>query len=139
MKKTAVGLKTRLKDLEVEIEKSTNFSISFEGVYKWIVFDYSKSNPTLPALNRYFGVFEDGTIKMRGIETRKHDTPPLFVNFQQELVNIMATCGNINEIIIILYLFTFSSSSFCLAAFFFCSSSSFCLRAASFFLQRIDQ
>lgn len=100
MKKTVVDLKTRLKDLEVEIEKSTNFSISFEGVYKWIVFDYSKSNPTLPALNRYFGVFEDGTIKMRGIETRKHDTPPLFVNFQQELVNIMSTCGNINEIII---------------------------------------
>jgi DNA polymerase-2 len=88
----------RLKELKSDIEELTNFSISFEGVYKWIVFDYSKSNPTLPALNRYFGVFRDGTIKMRGIETRRHDTPPLFVNFQQELLNIMSSCRNINEI-----------------------------------------
>jgi DNA polymerase-2 len=89
----------RLNKLKLDIEELTNFSISFEGVYKWIVFDYSKSNPTLPALNRYFGVFQDGTIKMRGIETRRHDTPPLFLNFQQELVNVMSSCRNINEII----------------------------------------
>ena len=97
MKKMAES-KKRLKDLKSDIEKLTNFSISFEGVYKWIVFDYSKSNPMLPALNRYFGVFHDGTIKMRGIEARRHDTPPFFINFQQELVSIMADCGNINEI-----------------------------------------
>jgi DNA polymerase-2 len=90
----------RLKDLKSEIEELTNFSISFEGIYKWIVFDFSKSNPTLPALNRYFGVFHDGTIKMRGIETRRHDTPQFFINFQQELVNIMSSCGNINEIMV---------------------------------------
>lgn len=91
--------KKRLKDLKSEIEELTDFSISFEGVYKWIVFDYSKSSPTLPALNRYFGVFDDGTIKMRGIEARRHDTPVFFINFQQELVNTMAGCENINEII----------------------------------------
>jgi DNA polymerase-2 len=97
MKKMADS-KKRLKDLKSDIEKLTNFSISFDGVYKWIVFDYSKSNTMLPALNRYFGVFHDGTIKMRGIEARRHDTPPFFINFQQELVSIMADCGNINEI-----------------------------------------
>ena len=88
----------RYINLKKDIEEQTGFSISFEGVYKWIVFDSSKINPDLPALNRYFGVFEDGTIKMRGIETRRHDTPKLFVYFQEELMKIMSAHNNIHEI-----------------------------------------
>ena len=88
----------RYINLKKDIEEQTGFSISFEGVYKWIVFDSSKINPDLPALNRYFGVFEDGTIKMRGIETRRHDTPELFVHFQEELMKIMSAHNNIHEI-----------------------------------------
>jgi DNA polymerase-2 len=88
----------KYENLQSDIEEKTGFSISFEGIYKWIVFDSSKSNPQLPALNRYFGVFEDGTVKMRGIETRRHDTPPLFVNFQEELMRVMSYCENVKEI-----------------------------------------
>ena len=88
----------RYINLKKDIEEQTGFSISFEGVYKWIVFDSSKINSDLPALNRYFGVFEDGTIKMRGIETRRHDTPELFVYFQEELMKIMSAHNNIHEI-----------------------------------------
>ena len=88
----------RYINLKKDVEEHTGFSISFEGVYKWIVFDSSKINPDLPALNRYFGVFEDGSIKMRGIETRRHDTPQLFVNFQEELLKIMSNYNNIHEI-----------------------------------------
>ncbi|CAN5733856.1 hypothetical protein BH23THE1_BH23THE1_27920 [soil metagenome] len=88
----------RYINLKRDIEEQTGFSISFEGIYKWIVFDSSKINPDLPALNRYFGVFEDGVIKMRGIETRRHDTPELFVYFQEELIKIMSAYNNIHEI-----------------------------------------
>lgn len=88
----------RYINLKRDIEEQTGFSISFEGIYKWIVFDSSKINPDLPALNRYFGVFEDGAIKMRGIETRRHDTPELFVYFQEELIKIMSAYNNIHEI-----------------------------------------
>ena len=35
---------------------------------------------------------------MRGIETRRHDTPQLFVNFQEELMMIMSAYNNIHEI-----------------------------------------
>ena len=42
----------RYMDLKKDIEEQTGFSISFEGIYKWIVFDSSKANPQLPALNR---------------------------------------------------------------------------------------
>lgn len=84
-------------DLKKDIEEKTGFQISFEGEYKWIVFDSSKGNPELPALNRYFGVFKDGTIKARGTETRRHDTPPLFIKFQNELLQSMSYANNIDE------------------------------------------
>ena len=86
-------------NLKKDIEDKTGFQISIEGIYKWIVFDSSKENPELPALNRYFGVFEDGTIKSRGIEARRHDTPPLFIKFQNELLQTISCANNIDEAI----------------------------------------
>ncbi|HJU60281.1 MAG TPA: DNA polymerase domain-containing protein, partial [Nitrososphaeraceae archaeon] len=55
--------------LKETIESNTEFDISFEGIYKWIAFLPSEINSHLPVLNRYFGVFEDGTLKVRGIES----------------------------------------------------------------------
>ena len=88
----------RYMKLKKDIEAQTGFSISFEGIYKWIVFDSSKTNTKLPALNRYFGVFEDGTIKARGIETRRHDTPQLFIDFQDELLQAVSIFNSVGEI-----------------------------------------
>ena len=81
-----------------DIEGETGFQVSFEGAYKWIVFDFSRGNPGLPALNRYFGVFKDGTVKARGIGTRRHDTPPLFIKFQNELLQRMSYANSIIEV-----------------------------------------
>src|SRR6187200_1625400 len=41
--------------LKESIERKTGYTISFEGIYKWIVFVNSNLNPTLPVANRYFG------------------------------------------------------------------------------------
>ena len=86
------------KSLKTEIENKTGFPISFEGIYKWIVFVPSKSNTILPVSNRYFGVFEDGTVKMRGIEARRHDTAEFFSNVQQGILNIMSEANSIKEV-----------------------------------------
>lgn len=48
--------------------------------------------------NRYFGCYQDGTIKDRGIETRRHDTPAHFSRFQREILEIMAQGNNIKEV-----------------------------------------
>ncbi|HET6779869.1 MAG TPA: DNA polymerase domain-containing protein, partial [Nitrososphaera sp.] len=85
----------KLKD---EIERITNFDISFEGEYKWIAFLSSKSNPMVGVPNRYFGCYQDGTIKDRGIETRRHDTPAYFSRFQREILEIMAQGNDIKEV-----------------------------------------
>jgi DNA polymerase-2 len=86
-------------ELKESIEQQTGFKISFEGVYKWIAFIHSKANDILPVPNRYFGIFEDGSLKIRGIEARRHDTPPLFSRCQNEILEVMAAEGNtINEV-----------------------------------------
>jgi DNA polymerase I len=85
----------KLKEL---IELQTGFKVSFEGIYKWIVFVHSKIDDTLPVPNRYFGVFEDGSLKIRGIEARRHDTPQLFSKCQNEILEIMANGNTINEV-----------------------------------------
>ncbi|MGE0243750.1 MAG: DNA polymerase domain-containing protein [Nitrososphaeraceae archaeon] len=84
--------------LKETIEKETQFDISFEGIYKWIAFLPSKANSDLPVLNRYFGVFEDGTVKVRGIESRRHDTPKFMSQCQNEILEILAQGNSISEI-----------------------------------------
>jgi len=84
--------------LKKVIESDTGFDISFEGVYKWIAFVPSKSNDIVGVPNRYFGVFEDGTLKLRGIEARRHDTPIFFSNYQQLILNILAEADTVNQV-----------------------------------------
>jgi DNA polymerase-2 len=84
--------------LKEKMERATEFEISYEGEYKWIVFLPSKGNPMIGVPNRYFGCYEDGTIKDRGIETRRHDTPPLFSRFQKEILRIMAAGDTVAEV-----------------------------------------
>ncbi len=86
----------RLKD---EIETETGFDISLEGVYKWIAFVPSKDNDIVGVPNRYFGVFEDGTLKLRGIESRRHDCPVFFSNYQQIILNMLAETDTVNDVI----------------------------------------
>lgn len=90
--------KAEYLELKEAIEKETGFEISFEGEYKWIAFLPSKRKSWLPVPNRYFGVFADGTIKVRGIALRRHDTPPLFARCQAEILKIMAKGDNIKEV-----------------------------------------
>jgi len=40
--------------------------------------------------NRFFAVGEDGEVKVRGLECRRHDTPPLLNQMQREVLLILA-------------------------------------------------
>jgi DNA polymerase I len=83
--------------LQAQIEETTGFPITFEGIYRWIVFLPSKTYKDIPALNRYYGVFENGKIKQRGIETRRHDTPPIIKQAILEMLNNFAKARNAEE------------------------------------------
>jgi len=60
-----------------------------EGVYRWIVFLPCKSHG-VGALNRYYGLLEDGRLKVRGIELRRHDTTGLVRDMQGEMLSVLS-------------------------------------------------
>ena len=85
-------------DLCHEIETNLDLPISFEGIYRWIVFLNSRINPNVPVLNRYYGVFRDGTMKVRGIDLRRHDTAGIIRDFQREILDILSRASNSIEV-----------------------------------------
>ena len=84
-------------ELKSEIEAETGFPMSFEGIYKWVTFLPSKIDSSLPVLNRYFGAYENGELKVRGIEARRHDTPLAFAKCQMQILRIMAAADSGDE------------------------------------------
>lgn len=72
------------------ISDTTRLPIELEGIYHWIAFLPSRQDPRLGVANRYFGVFRDGEIKVRGIETRRHDTPSFIQRAQTEMIALLA-------------------------------------------------
>jgi DNA polymerase elongation subunit (family B) len=84
-------------ELKTDIEAETGFAISFEGIYKWVAFLPSKVEPNVPVLNRYFGVYQNGDLKVRGIEARRHDTPLAFTRCQMDILKVLAKADTIAQ------------------------------------------
>ncbi len=68
-----------------------------EGVYKWVVFLPSKTHSTTSEVgvpNRYYGKFEDNTLKVRGIEVQRHSTPEWIYEVQQGMLDVFVEADN---------------------------------------------
>lgn len=85
------------EELGEKIQRLLDFPVSFEGKYRWIVFLPSRQSLGRPVLNRYYGVFYDGEIKMRGIETRRHDIPALVRECQLSMIEELAKARDAAE------------------------------------------
>jgi DNA polymerase-2 len=81
-----------------EMHKRTHLPIAIEGIHRWICFLPSRQNKRVPVANRYFGVFQSGEIKCRGIELRRHDTPAFISETQIEALNILSRVPDANQL-----------------------------------------
>jgi len=88
---------TDYEELCAVIKKDLKLPLSFEGQYKWIVFLNSKTDPEAPVLNRYYGIFQDRTLKVRGIDVRRHDTPKIVEKCQTQMLGILKEADNSRE------------------------------------------
>jgi DNA polymerase-2 len=61
--------------------------LGYEGRYRWIVFLPSVTGIGVP--NRYYGLYESGAFKLRGVGSRRHDTPLLLRRFEGEILDMM--------------------------------------------------
>jgi len=54
----------------------------------------------VPVLNRYYGVFENGRIKVRGIEARRRDTPNLIRDAQLDMIKVLGKAVDSNSFMV---------------------------------------
>jgi len=73
-----------------EIVRRTGLPVALEGVYRWLAFLPSRQDGRVPVANRYFGAYQDGTLKVRGVEARRRDTPHFLVRLQEEMLERLA-------------------------------------------------
>ena len=86
--------KTQPEDINpllLEIQARTGLPIALDGIYRWVVFVGSRQNKKRPVANRYFGVFQDGSIKVRGIDARRRDSTPFVSKAQMHLLELLAS------------------------------------------------
>jgi DNA polymerase elongation subunit (family B) len=76
------------------VSKEIGVQLNVEGRYRWIVFLPSRMHVEVPVLNRYYGVFESGKIKVRGIEAVRRDTPPFIKSAQMDMIRVLAKAPN---------------------------------------------
>jgi DNA polymerase elongation subunit (family B) len=95
---TATLSVAELEDLCAKVSAATGVKLALEGVYRWIYFMPSKQDPTRPVATRYFGVFEDGSLKVRGLMCRRRDTPPFVRQAQEAMLSKLAEAATAEEL-----------------------------------------
>ena len=79
------------------IEEKTGIPIALEGVFKWVAFLASKRDARVPVPNQYFGAFQDGALKYRGIELRRRDTTLWVRKIQLKALEVLAGANTPHE------------------------------------------
>jgi DNA polymerase-2 len=89
VQKTGVRTVQDAQPLMDAVLDRTGLPIALEGIYKWVAFLPSRMDARVPVANRYFGVFQSGEVKVRGIEARRHDTPRFIKQLQLDMIDLM--------------------------------------------------
>jgi DNA polymerase-2 len=80
------------------ITARTTLPIVVEGVYRWIGFLPSRVNPRMPVPNQFVGMFEDGQMKIRGLEVRRSDAPLIVKLAQAELLRCLGKAQTVADL-----------------------------------------
>lgn len=85
------------EQLAADISRQIGLPILVEGMYNWIAFLPSKRSPKAPVPNRFFGRFLNGTIKVRGLEVRRSDTPGFIRRAQGAMLATLSRARTVDE------------------------------------------
>jgi DNA polymerase I len=86
---------TEIDALRERVDRETRLFAEVEH-FDWLVF-LPQSDGT-GAYNRYYGRLTDGSIKVRGIAARRHDTPEYIRTVQRRMLDVMAGARTIAEL-----------------------------------------
>lgn len=86
-----------VEELCQKIQEHTKIPIKHENTFDWIKFCTRTKDPEYPVPARYYGKTRTG-MKVRGLETRRRDTPEAIKEFQQEVLNRLEKCKTAKEV-----------------------------------------
>jgi DNA polymerase I len=81
--------------LKTRVERETGLPTEVEH-FDWIVF--LPQHDGSGSYNRYYGRLSDGSVKVRGIAARRHDTPEYIRNMQRGMLSMMSGAATIEEL-----------------------------------------
>jgi DNA polymerase-2 len=81
-----------------EIAARTHLPVGLDGVFRWVAFLPSRVDSRVPVPNRYFGIYQDGTFKVRGIDVRRRDTPEFIGDVQMEVLRTLGRAEQADEL-----------------------------------------
>jgi len=96
--KKAGATENEYRQLCDTIAVETGINISFEGLYKWILFPASRTDREIPTANRYVGTYTNGETKVRGLEVRRGDIPLFTRKVQGEVIELMSKASGIEDL-----------------------------------------
>jgi DNA polymerase elongation subunit (family B) len=80
------------------LRRETGLPISIEHDFKFLVLLPLEASEKIDALKQYYGVTHKGQLVVRGIESRRYDTPKLIKKFQVELLSTLFDYKDAKEI-----------------------------------------
>lgn len=86
------------EQLAAAISAQTELPIAVEGLYRWIGFLPSRVNRHMPVHNQFVGLFDDGRMKVRGLEVRRSDAPLIVKRAQAEILQKLSQGRTITEL-----------------------------------------
>ncbi|MHA1636747.1 MAG: DNA polymerase domain-containing protein [Candidatus Thorarchaeota archaeon] len=89
----------KIQEFCERVSEAVDIDMSLKGIYRWFVIPSSRMHPSIAPLNRYYGVYRNGGIKTRGIETRRRDTCLYVGDCQKAMIETLARGRNKEEFI----------------------------------------
>jgi DNA polymerase elongation subunit (family B) len=77
------------QNLAEEITDTTGLPMGLDHHFQYLVLLNKATDPNLMATNHYYGKQVDNTMFYRGIEVRRHDTPPYIHRVQEQMIKTL--------------------------------------------------
>ncbi|MHA2059821.1 MAG: DNA polymerase domain-containing protein, partial [Candidatus Ranarchaeia archaeon] len=80
-----------------EVTREIGIEFDFDGLFRWIVFLPSRIHENVSVMNRFYGAFESGKVKARGLAVRRRDTPWFLKTAQNNMLKVLAQAKTVDE------------------------------------------
>jgi DNA polymerase elongation subunit (family B) len=87
------------EDIMNELIKETGLGMTLEFHFKFLVLLYIEADEKMEVRKHYYGITFENQLIMRGIDTRRHDSPVFIKEFQTTLLTRLFDCKSFEDVL----------------------------------------